>query len=162
MNRDNFTQSVISTLSKRAAYICSNPDCKCCSIAPATIENHKIINIGVAAHITAAIKNGPRYDSSLSKEQRISIDNAIFLCSNCAAMIDKNNGNEFPTQILMNWKDNHDNWVRSNLNKKIENKPHITQISVTSTNQTGGITAGIINLNKPQRLVDDNTKLEIT
>ena len=32
--RDDFDKPVVDTLAKRAAYICSNPDCKTLTIAP--------------------------------------------------------------------------------------------------------------------------------
>lgn len=35
---------------------------------------------GIAAHITAAAQGGPRYCSTLSAEERSSIDNGIWLC----------------------------------------------------------------------------------
>src|SRR5207244_11951864 len=42
----------------------------------------------VGAHITAASSGGPRYDSSLSAEQRRSGDNGIWLCQNCGKLVD--------------------------------------------------------------------------
>jgi hypothetical protein len=35
-------------------------------------------------------------------------------------MIDKNDGIDFPAEILRNWKADHDTWVRENLNKSSE------------------------------------------
>jgi hypothetical protein len=75
--------------------------------------------IGKAAHITAAASGGPRYDESLTPQQRGAIENAIFLCSSCADMIDKNNGADFSTEVLREWKLQHESWVRRNLNKSI-------------------------------------------
>ena len=46
-------------------------------------------NIGVAAHICAASRNGPRYIESMTPQQRSEIGNAIWLCSNHAALIDR-------------------------------------------------------------------------
>ena len=114
-NRDNFSTSVINILGKRASYICSNPDCRASTIAPSEEDNEKFIYIGKAAHITAASTSGPRYDISLSSTERVAINNAIFLCSNCAEMIDKNNGIDFPVKLLLEWKDIHELWVGENL-----------------------------------------------
>lgn len=51
--------------------------------------------MGKVAHITAAAVGGPRYMKELSEEDRKSITNAIFLCSNCADLIDKNKGIDY-------------------------------------------------------------------
>lgn len=75
------------------------------------------IYIGKVAHITGAAENGPRYDPSLTPEQRRSIENGIYLCSNCADMIDKNEGLDYPPELLRKWKKDHEKWVKENLNK---------------------------------------------
>lgn len=79
----------------------------------------------------------------------------MFLCSNCADMIDKNKGIDFPTALLIEWKNDHETWVRNNLNKKIQPKAQPTQVfNVSSTNQQGGITAGVVNVGAQPRQVD--------
>jgi hypothetical protein len=151
-NRDDFDRSTIEVLAKRAAYICSNPDCKRLTVAPSPEDETKFIYIGKASHITAASLGGPRYDPSLDSEERRSINNGIFLCSNCADMIDKNSGSDFPVGRLRKWKAEHETWVSENLNKhpQKESEPNQTFV-VTSHNQTGGITAGLVNIGPPQR-----------
>lgn len=96
--RDDFKKSDIEILSKRASYICSNPDCRNLTIAASVLDESKFTYIGVAAHITAASVGGPRYDDTLSSEERSSITNGIFLCGNCSIMIDKNNGIDYPVE----------------------------------------------------------------
>lgn len=119
--RDYFDSKTIETLAKRASFICSNPDCKCLTLAASDIDDRKFIYNGVAAHITAASKGGPRYDANKTPEQRSNISNGIFLCGNCSIAIDKNNGNDFSVQQLLSWKTEHENWIRENLNKSIVN-----------------------------------------
>jgi hypothetical protein len=53
----------------------------------------------------------------LTPEQRRSIENGIFLCTTCAKLIDRNNGADFPAPLLREWKADHEEWVRSHLNK---------------------------------------------
>jgi hypothetical protein len=115
--RDEFPKGIIDSLAKRAFYTCSNPGCRCLTLSPSEEDDEKYISIGVAAHITAAAEGGPRYDASLSPEERYSIKNGIFLCSNCASMIDKNNGLDYSTELLKRWKEEHKKWARENLNK---------------------------------------------
>jgi hypothetical protein len=123
-NRDDFSKKTIDAISKRASFICSNPQCKCLTLCPSEEDQKKHIGIGKVAHITAAAKKGPRYDSSLSREQRCSIENGIFLCSTCADMVDKNSGADFPATMLREWKENHEIWVKTNLNKSLNALAH--------------------------------------
>jgi hypothetical protein len=46
------------------------------------------VNVGVAAHISAAAVGGPRYDPNLSQEERSAASNGIWLCQNCAKIVD--------------------------------------------------------------------------
>src|SRR5690348_11708522 len=56
--RDDFAMPVRELLAKRVRHECSNPDCRRPTSGPQ--ENPlKAINIGVAAHISAASPNGP-------------------------------------------------------------------------------------------------------
>jgi hypothetical protein len=159
--RDDFDRHTVDALAKRAAYICSNPDCRAQTIAPSAIDDTKSINIGKAAHIRAASPGGPRFDSSLTPEQRSSIDNGIFLCSGCADMIDKNGGKDYPETLLQLWKAGHEAWVRDNLNKP--RKPAVDQpvYNVTSMGQRGGITAGVFHAAPPSRHVVPQLQAEL-
>ena len=66
---------------------------KCCKCRELTIWAHptnqeKCILIGEAAHITAAAKDGPRYDEKMSQAERKSAKNGIWLCRNCHKVVD--------------------------------------------------------------------------
>jgi hypothetical protein len=143
-NRDDFQKSTVDALGKRSAFICSYSKCRCNTLSPSLEDDSKFIYIGKAAHITAAAQGGARYDERMSSEQRKSIENAIFLCSNCADMIDKNKGIDFPVELLNEWKRQHESWVHENIG--LRNNNSSTTINVTSNNQSGGITAAIVNV----------------
>src|SRR4051794_27293827 len=100
--RDDFPRAVKETLAKRVAYRCSNPNCQVVTSGPNT-DPTKVINVGVAAHITAAATDGPRYDPTQTSEHRRSIHNGIWLCQRCAKLID-NDVRQFSVQTLMDWK----------------------------------------------------------
>lgn len=102
MARDDFSTSTKSSLAKRVGLHCSNPACKVSTSGPHS-EVKKSINIGVAAHITAASQGGPRYDIKMSAEERALIDNAIWLCQNCAKLIDTDPAT-YSSPTLYRWK----------------------------------------------------------
>ncbi len=61
------------------------------------------MNIGVAAHISAASLGGRRYDTEMSSHDRKSIDNGIWLCQNCAKLIDSDE-KRYSVALLNDWK----------------------------------------------------------
>jgi hypothetical protein len=101
-SRDDFSTEVKRTLSGRVGLRCSNPDCRAATGGPQS-DPAKIVNIGVAAHITAAASGGPRFDEKLSPEDRASPTNGIWLCQNCAKRID-NDVQRYPTDLILAWK----------------------------------------------------------
>ena len=48
-------------------------------------------------------KNGPRYDETMSSEERKSSENGIWLCQSCAKMIDSDSV-RYPKEVLQVWK----------------------------------------------------------
>src|SRR5690606_20844471 len=82
----------------------------------------KSTSIGIAAHITAAASGGPRYDDTLTPDQRSHIDNGIWLCSNCAALIDKDSI-KYPISLLRKWKGDAENESSRKLAGEICNHP---------------------------------------
>lgn len=105
--RDDFTQATLDTLAKRVGVRCSNPGCRQLTTGPRS-DTTKIVNIGVGAHITAATSNGPRYDESLSSDERKSPDNGIWLCQNCAKLID-NDPARYTIESIKGWKQQAEN-----------------------------------------------------
>ena len=88
-NRDDFSKATTTRLAKRARYHCSNPSCRKLTSAP-TSDGAKDLNIGVAAHISAAAP-GPsarRYRADMTPEQRSSHENGIWLCQDCHKAIE--------------------------------------------------------------------------
>jgi hypothetical protein len=101
-NRDDFSRSTIIKIAKRVAYLCSNPDCMSPTIGPSQSDDGTI-NVGVAAHITAAAPRGPRYDPSLTREQRRHQSNGIWLCQTHGKLVDSDDAH-FTVEKLLSWK----------------------------------------------------------
>lgn len=167
--RDGFNSKTTEILAKRASFICSNPTCKCLTIAASEMDDMKVLYTGKASHITAAAPKGPRYDKTMTQVQRSDISNAIFLCSNCAEMIDKNKGLDFPVVTLLKWKDQHEVWVRENLNKAVANsivyvdinlttQPTLTVLEVVYKDQN--VTENLVKKNKKLKQVFTNENIE--
>jgi hypothetical protein len=100
--RDDFSQRVNRALAARAGYQCCRPGCRAPTSGPG-LSPAAVINLGKAAHITAASPGGPRYDASLTTEARADIANGIWLCSICADLVDKDTS-EFTVEKLLLWK----------------------------------------------------------
>jgi hypothetical protein len=100
--RDDFPTRTKEILAKRVGYRCSNPEC-CQPTSGPQEDPNKAINIGVAAHITAASTGGPRFDSLLTSDQRKSVENGIWLCQKCAKLIDSDEA-RYTVEKIRRWK----------------------------------------------------------
>jgi hypothetical protein len=100
--RDEFPEEVKRVIAHRANLVCSNPSCGTSTGGPQD-DPSKALNLGVAAHITAASPGGPRYDPAFTIEQRKSAENGVWLCQNCAKLVD-NDESRYPAKILGAWK----------------------------------------------------------
>jgi hypothetical protein len=99
-NRDDFSEAVKRTVAERVNRCCSR--CGAPTSGPQR-DPAKSLNVGVAGHITAAAPGGPRYDSSLTPEQRKGHGNAIWLCQTCSKLVD-NDESVFTVEDLLRWK----------------------------------------------------------
>src|SRR4030065_239910 len=102
MARDDFSRATGDLLAKRVGVRCSNPSCRKLTTGPRT-DSRYIVNIGVAAHITAASEGGPRFAPNLSTEERQAPENGIWLCQNCAKLVD-NDPARYAIEVLRAWK----------------------------------------------------------
>lgn len=76
----------------------------------------KVVNVGVAAHITAAARGGPRFDLSLSDRDRRSAANGIWLCQNCAKLIDSDEI-VYSVTVLISWKMQAESQARAQIGR---------------------------------------------
>jgi len=100
--RDDFTEDVKRALAQRVANRRSNPECGAVTSGP-QIDPAKAVNVGVAAHLTAASPGGPRYDDALTPAQRGHASNGLWLCQTCAKRIDSDPV-RFTSELLREWR----------------------------------------------------------
>lgn len=127
-NRDDFSKKVKEEMAYRVACRCSNPKCRKITFGPKeSVEGY--VNIGVAAHICAAAPGGKRYDPNMSKEERSSIENGIWLCQSCSKLIDSDE-RKYTVEILRKWKYDAEKDTHEELTMERDNSP-FGQISLS-------------------------------
>jgi len=99
---DDFCDPVKRALASRVGNLCSNPACRALTSGPQE-DPAKAVNLGVAAHITAASPGGPRYDAEILPDERSGPSNGVWLCQNCAKLVD-NDPVRFTVDLLLKWK----------------------------------------------------------
>jgi hypothetical protein len=72
------------------------------------------VKLAEVAHIVAASDAGPRGDENLSDEDLTSFSNLILLCPNCHTIVDRS-PDDFPTELLVQWKRGHERRLRGML-----------------------------------------------
>lgn len=102
----DFSRTTIDALSRRAALRCNNPDCDRLTTGPNT-DSDKATNIGEAAHIFGARPRSARYRAELLDVERAAISNAIWLCSGCHGLVDKDEA-RYGVELLLLWRANHE------------------------------------------------------
>ncbi len=102
MSRDDFSEADKRILAQRVGQRCSNPYCSAPTAGP-QLDADKALNLGVAAHITAAAAGGPRFDPRLDSDDRSSLTNGVWLCQNCAKLVDNDPG-RFTVDLLRAWR----------------------------------------------------------
>lgn len=126
----DFNKRTIDTLAKRAAYRCSNPECRILTVGPNS-EVDKSTTIGEAAHIFGARGNSKRYNSEMTDAARAEITNAIWLCRNCHKLIDTDD-QKYTDEVLFEWRELHEQYTQSELGSTTDKIQYEKQISKLS------------------------------
>lgn len=104
--RDNFPQKVKTRLAMRVGYRCSFPGCKALTVGPSDEKNLSTSSVGMACHISAASlgMNARRYNPKMTKKERKSISNGIWMCYKHGKLVDTDE-TRFTVEILKTWKE---------------------------------------------------------
>ncbi len=113
-----FNKKTIDTVAMRAAFKCSNPDCRVATVG-ANSDPQKSTLIGEAAHICGARQGAKRYDANMTDRSRAEITNAIWLCRNCHKLIDTDEI-KYSIRILFAWREQHEKYVQSELGSQAD------------------------------------------
>ena len=98
----------IKLLWGRSAGHCNNPDCRTrVSVTGKTGESYLT---GEMAHVVARQIGGPR---GVSEGGPDDYGNLVLLCPTCHTIVDKAPPGDFPVEVLLEWKRNHESWVES-------------------------------------------------
>lgn len=114
-NRDEFAEGVKKRLAARVGYLCSRPDCQASTAGPCVAPDRPF-NVGTACHIAAAAPGGPRYDASMTPEQRVAIENGIWLCRTHGKEVDDDEV-KYPVDLLKKWNQEAEERARARLGK---------------------------------------------
>jgi hypothetical protein len=144
----DFSKDTLITISRRAALLCSNPDCGVLTSGPDS-QLDGITNIGEAAHIYGCGNPSARRKESLQPSELSDITNAIWLCCNCHKQIDDDE-RRFPAELLFTWKRDHEDAIRRKNGSKSDVILRELQKSQLKDFETCSYLAQQIVLDKPQ------------
>ncbi len=105
--RDDFKAKTKMQIKMRAGFLCSFPRCRVATVG-ATSDEEGVISVGMVAHICAAAPGGPRYDKSMSSEERSSARNGMLMCESHGKAINSKDS-QFTVDQLREWKQQAEN-----------------------------------------------------
>lgn len=109
-----YKPSTIRRLDTLSGNECSSPDC-----SKRLIAEDGISIVSKICHIAAASKEGPRFDKTMTDDDRRSFDNLILLCDEHHVIIDnKENEKKYPVTLLKTWKAEHEKKIIELLSSK--------------------------------------------
>lgn len=97
---------------------CNKPDCRAVLLVDPTEFDDAVV-MGEQAHIAPHGSGGPRRISTIPEDQRDTYDNIILLCPNHHRGPVDGQPNTYTEELLHQWKDEHEAWVRDTLAQAI-------------------------------------------
>src|SRR4051812_45490025 len=116
-NRDaDFTGNTPEIIGARDGFRCSVPGCDQTTTGPGKGPSD-VERIGVACHIFAAARNGPRGTGGLSATDRRSPMNGFWAWEHHGRQIDNYKGKNYPASTLLAWKSLPERRIANELKK---------------------------------------------
>lgn len=104
---DDFSFNTVYHLKERAISRCSYPRCPNPTSGPVMSDSKLSRSLGKAVCIYGVLPQQPRYDAS-KPQQDDDINNAIWLCSYHADMVNEHDGKDYSAVTLLKWKRAHE------------------------------------------------------
>lgn len=109
-----YKPSTIRRLDTLSGNECAEPTC-----TKKLVASDGISIISKICHIEAASKDGPRFNESMTEDERRGFDNLILLCDEHHTIIDnKQNVKKYPVELLKQWKGNHEKKILELISSK--------------------------------------------
>lgn len=101
----DYTQGTDRALYTFSAATCYFPDCPTRVLV--FVGGEPVSNVEIA-HIRGAMPGSPRYDPSMTDDERRSFANLILLCTPHHKVVDRLHPDDFPAEVLAGWKAQHE------------------------------------------------------
>jgi len=121
--RDDFSVKTKQLLAEKVSNLCSNPSCRVLTLG-AKYKKEASTKVGVAAHIHAAAKGGPRYCPSQLPDERKAYENGIWLCQTCSRLIDVDE-EKYSASMLRSWKQQAEAHSNNSIGKPLHDEAEV-------------------------------------
>jgi hypothetical protein len=111
------SNQVVLRLFSAASGWCEKPNCPTGSLWH-ELPDGGAVRLAEVAHIVAASDSGPRGDADIPTPELVAFDNLILLCPTCHTIVDRA-PEDYPTELMQQWKSEHEGRVRSLLGVKL-------------------------------------------
>lgn len=131
-NREDFPLPIKKALAERAGFRCSFPGCGAPTVGPSDESDDTSSNVGMACHIVAAASgiNARRVDLNMSRNERVAINNGIWMCYTHGKLIDTDE-NRFTVEMLKKWREMNE--LRAKLSVEAGRNIELTPNDVLTT-----------------------------
>ncbi|TFC49066.1 hypothetical protein E3O47_12435 [Cryobacterium sp. TMT2-17-1] len=102
--QNGFSTNTRQTVAARAGHRCSFRGCEASTSGPSASSSQRATQNGWACHIFPAGAGGPRSTLPPGQIGLESLENAVWMCETHGTLIDKNNGEDYPPQLLLKWR----------------------------------------------------------
>lgn len=161
--RSNFSRTTRIHLEDMAGGRCANPSCRILTRGPAMYDE-RAIPIGHGAHIHAAAPKGPRGRRDLTPEQIRALENGVWLCPNCATIVDRD-VHAYSVDVLQGWQRRAEDRARAEMHKGLVHAAAVDPVAVSKA--AGAFLQRVKDLGLPahrltwQRGISKTTKMSL-
>ena len=117
--REDISARDLKILFMSSGGYCAIPECRRKLLVDETGNDDESI-IAQMAHISGKKPGAPRYDKSMTDEDRNSHTNLILVCNNCHKVID-DQPNTYTVEKLHEIKDAHKRWIQESIKNEVIN-----------------------------------------